>query len=251
VCASDAEAGVLGPQSVGETHEPGRPTARDDDRVHLRSLDEALEQRLPGGRLRERRMEVRLELSGLVDPEEPALALRVCGLEHCGQTDGVDCRPSLCEIPNGGERGLRQAFLGEGPTHRELVREPVRGVRSERRQAEPLGDSGDDRDRAVLRDGQQRVGAVAPCEALDRVDALDVGHLCDVRVGEPGGGGIVVDGDDAVPELTRVEDRGTLVASRAEQEDCGHGAMLDAPSLAGSRRGSTTIPACRSRANAS
>jgi UDP-glucose 4-epimerase len=39
--------------------------------------------------------------------------------------------------------------------------------------------------------------------------------------------GVVVDRDDAVTEAARVDDRGTLVAARADEEDSGHGAMLD------------------------
>ena len=98
--------------------------------------------------------------------------------------------------------------------------------------SEALGDDVDNGHRAVVRDRQDGVDCVPPRQAFHRVRVVDVGHLGDIRVGEARCLGIGVDDDDAMSESAQLQDRGTLVAVRADDEDCGHGAMLDEPSSA-------------------
>ena len=52
----------------------------------------------------------------------------------------------------------------------------------------------------------------------------DLGHVCQ---GEPGRVRVSIDRDDAKAPLARLRDRAALVASRADEEDARHGAMLD------------------------
>ena len=131
VRARDPEARVLRAQAVGKRHEPRCPAACDDDRVHLGAFDEALEHRFLRAGLREGSMEVRFEVAGLVDAEEPPLSFRVSRFEHRGQADSVDRCAPLGEVAHRGEPRLRQPLLGEGAAHRELVREAVGGGRPE------------------------------------------------------------------------------------------------------------------------
>ena len=196
---------------------------------------------------------MRLEVARIVDPEHPVLALCVGGLEHRRQPDRLDRGAALREVPHRREDRLRQALLGESATHRELVGEAVRGVRCEAREPEALRDFGDRRHGAVACEGQHRLDAVAECERLDRVGVVDVRDLRHVGVVQPLGLRIVVDGDDTMAETAHVDDRGALVAARADEKDSGHGAMLDEefPPPGGIADGPTTIPACRSRASAS
>ena len=182
-------------------------------------------------------MEMRLEVARLVDPKHAVLALAVDGLEHGGQPDRRDCGSPLGEVPRRRERGLRQSLLGERPPQRELVGEAVRRVTGQRGEPEAFGDGGDRRDGAVAPEGQHRRDPVAARELLDRGGVTDVGHFRDVGPSEALGVGIVVHDDDAMAEAARVGDRGALVATRADEEDSGHGAMLDAFPHAGDRGG--------------
>jgi UDP-glucose 4-epimerase len=227
VRSRDSEPRPVGAQAVGERHEAHLPLPCDDDRVHLRALDEPLEQSLLRAGLGEGGMEMRLEVAGLVDPVETTLALRVGRLEHRRETDGLGCGSALGEVPHRGERGLRQPFLGERAAHRELVGEEVGGLSAERRQAEPLRHDGDHGHGAVAGGREHGVDGVPAGEVLDRVGLADVHELCDVGVAKAHRLGIVVDGDHAVTQAARLDDRGTLVAARADEEDSGHGAMLD------------------------
>ena len=66
---------------------------------------ERFDDRLAGARLRERRVEVRLEVVERVDPEDPALAARIGRLQHRRQADLERAVP-LAEVTHRGERGL-------------------------------------------------------------------------------------------------------------------------------------------------
>ena len=223
---ADAEADAGRPEPVGERQQRDVASARDRDAVHLRALDEALEDRLAGRGLGERRVEVRLQVARVVDPEDPTLSARVDRLEHGGEPDRVDRGSSLGEAPDRRERRLRDPLLGERPPHRDLVRHAVRDVGADRREAEALGDRRDDRDGAVRRDRQRAVDGVPSRDLLDRVDVGEVDDLRDVRRLEPRRVGVAVDRDDADPALARLGDRAALVAARADEEDARHGAML-------------------------
>jgi hypothetical protein len=74
---------------------------------------------------------------------------------------------------------------------------------------------------------------VSAGDLLDRGGVLDVRDLCDVGVPEGDRPWVGVDRDDVVPSLARTHDRGPLVATRPDEEESGHGAMLDARSRCG------------------
>lgn len=130
--------------------------------------------------------------------------------------------------------------------------EVMRRVAVEGRKPEAVGGGGHRRNGAVSGERQHRPDVVASRELLDRRGITDVGDFGDVGPAEPLGVGVVVHDNNAMPETTRVDDRGALVATRADEKDSGHGAMLDVfRQLGGITEGSTTIPAWRSRASAS
>jgi len=67
-------------------------------------------------------------------------------------------------------------------------------------------------------------------EVLDSVDVCEVDDLGHVCQGEPGRVRVSIDRDDAKAPLARLRDRAALVASRADEEDARHGAIVDARS---------------------
>ena len=171
-------------------------------------------------------MEVRLEVAGHVDPEDATLAARVDGLQHGWEPDRLDRRAAFREVPDGRERGLRDALLGERPSHRDLVGHAVRDVASDRGKPEALRHRRDDRHGAVGGDRQRTVDLVPPRDLLDRVHVGEVDDLCHVGELEARGGGVPVDRDDAEPPVARLGDRAALMAARADEEDAWHGGML-------------------------
>ena len=62
---------------------------------------------------------------------------------------------------------------------------------------------------------------------VDVREVDDLGHVCQ---GEPGRVRVPIDRDDAKAPLARLRDRAALVASRADEEDARHGAIVDARS---------------------
>ena len=70
---ADAEADAGRSQPVRERHDLGRAAAGDHDPVHLDAVDEPLEDALLLGRLRERGVEVAVEVVLALDPEDAAL----------------------------------------------------------------------------------------------------------------------------------------------------------------------------------
>ena len=107
-------------------------------------------------------MQVRLEVVERVELENAALAARVGGLEHRGQPGGLERARRSLQPAQRRERRLRDAALREHAPHRHLVRHQVRGLGADPRQAERLGDGGDDRDRAIGGHGQHAVDRVPP-----------------------------------------------------------------------------------------
>ena len=95
----------------------------------------------------------------------------------------------------------------------------VRGLGADSRQAERLRDGRDDGHRAIGRDGEDAVDAVAAADLDHALDVLEVDRLADVGDGEPERVGIPVDGDDAEPELLRAHDRPPLVAACADEQN--------------------------------
>src|SRR5205807_893531 len=72
-----------------------------------------LDDRLAARRLGERRVQVRVQVVDGLEPEQPALPARVGRLQHRRDADGLDRRSSLEQRAHAGERGLRDAVLGE------------------------------------------------------------------------------------------------------------------------------------------
>ena len=212
-----AEADAGRPEPVGERHEPRLAAARDDDPVHLRPFDEPLQDRLPGRRLGQRRVEVRFEVSRRVDAEDPSLPARVDRLQDRRQADRVDRRASLREAPHGRERRLGDALLGEDPAHRDLVGHPVGHVAADGGESETLGDRGDDGHRPVGRHGQRAGDAVPPRDVLDGVHVREIDDLRYVRHPEPGSVRVAVDRDHAEAALPRLEDRAPLMTPSPRQ----------------------------------
>ena len=77
---------------------------------------------------------------------------------------------------------------------------------------------------------QRAVHVVAARDVHDRVDVREVDDLGYVGEGEPGRLRVPVHRDDAEAPLARLRDRAALVASRADEEDARHGAIVDAGS---------------------
>ena len=167
-------------------------------------------------------MEVRVEVVLRVEQEDAALPARVGGLEHSRVPDGVAGGPRAGEVARGCEARLRDARVGERPPHRDLVRQAVRRLGADARQAERLRDRGDDRHSAIGRDREHAVDAVTACDLRDRRDVGEVHRLRDVRLAQAERVGIAVDGHDAEPELLRPQDRAALVAARADEQHAAH-----------------------------
>jgi hypothetical protein len=72
---------------------------------------------------------------------------------------------------------------------------------------------------------------VSSPDLLDRIDVGEVDDLRHVRRLEARRVGIAVDCDDADPAIARLGDRAALVASRADEEEARHGAMLVEPTV--------------------
>ena len=215
----DAEADSRRAQPVRQRQQLDLSVARDRETVQLEPVVERLDNCLAAAGLRQRGVEVRVEIVRRIEPEDAALPARVGGLEHRGQAGRLQCRVLLAQPAQSCERRLRNAALREQAPHRDLVRHQVSGLRADPRQAERLGHSGDDRDRAVRGHGQHAVDFV-PASGVG--DGLDVGEVDDVPlVGrrEAGRVRVAVDGDDAQAELARALDRTPLVPSRADHED--------------------------------
>ena len=138
--------------------------------------------------------------------------------------------------------GLRDALLGERPSHRDLVGHAVRDVASDGGKPEALRHRRDDRHGAVGGDRQRTVDLVPPRDLFDRVHVGEVDDLCDVGQLEARGGGVPVDRDDAEPPVARLGDRAALMAARADEEDAWHGGMLVEGRVWNDRHGVGTEP---------
>ena len=196
----------------------------DDDPVHLRPVDEALDDRLLRGRLGEREMEALARGR----PANRAGRRRAGPPESAGfSTAGRPTWPSAalaaCEVAHRGEARLRHARVGQRAAHRHLVRQPMRDVGADRRQPEALRHRGDDRHGAVGRDRERTVHRVALRHRDDRVDVCEVDHLGDVSESQAGCVGVAVDGHDAEAALARLQDRPALVPAGADEQDRLHG----------------------------
>ena len=106
--------------------------------------------------------------------------------------------------------------------HRDLVGHQIGGVGADPGQPERLGDRRDDGHGAVCRDGQDPVDTMAAADLGDRLHVGEVHRFAFVRHREPGRLRIAVDRDDAEAELLRAQDRTTLVAACADEEDRAH-----------------------------
>ena len=104
----------------------------------------------------------------------------------------------------------------------------MRDIASDRRKPETLSDLCDDGDGAVGGHRQRPGDLVSACDRLDGVEICEVDDLRRIGDAESRCLGVPVDRDDAEPALARLEDRPSLVAAGADEEDGRHGAMLTA-----------------------
>ena len=164
---ADAEADARRAQPVGERQRDRLAVARDHDPVHLDAR-----RRTPRGSPRRSATPTSASCrcasrsSSDSTRKMPRCPPESAGFSTAGNADLVGRAPPLGERAQRREARLRHAGLGELPPHRDLVRHQVRGLDADPRQAERLGDRGDDRHRAVGRDGQHAV-------ELERRDRLD------------------------------------------------------------------------------
>ena len=156
---ADAEADPGRPQPVGEGERERLAVPRDHDPVQLEPVVEALDDRLLGGGLGERHVQVGVELVLRLDVEDAALPARVGRLQHRRHADGVERGAGAQQVACAREGRLRHAGVGERPAHRDLVRHQVGGVGADPRQPERFGDGCDNGHGAVGRDGQDPVDA--------------------------------------------------------------------------------------------
>ena len=227
---ADAEADAGRAQPVGQGHDLRLAAAGDHDPVHLDPLDEALEDAFLLHRLRQRCVQVRIEIVRGVDAEDPALAARVGRLQDGGQADGAQCAAPFGERAHRSEGRLRHPVVGEDPPHHDLVPHAAGDFGADRRQPEPLRHRSDDRDRAIGGDRQGAVDVVAAGDVCDSVDVGEVDRLGDVGDVQAGRVRVAVDADDTQAALAGLQDGAPLVPPRADEEDRLHcGRMLAAP----------------------
>ena len=98
------------------------------------------------------------------------------GFSTAGKADPLERILPLVDRADGGEGGLRDPRLREAAPHRHLVGHAVRHLRADARQAELLGDRGDDRDGTVGgdRDARRRPRAGAHLRERRNVEADDL-----------------------------------------------------------------------------
>ena len=217
------------PQPIRERHDLGRAAAGDHDPVHLGALDEPLEDALLLGRLRQRRVEVAVEVvarsrSGrrrAGRPSRPASAppaARPCSSARLPSTSERTAANGGCGTPSSAKARRITILLRircatavpiDGSPRRSVTAATTGTARSAETVSAPST-------RVATRDLGHRVD-------VGEVDGLgDVGDLQPERVG------VAVDRDDADALLARLQDRAALVAPGADEEDGLHcAAMLD------------------------
>ena len=226
---ADAEADPRRPQPIGQRHDLGRAAARDHDPVHLRALDEPLEDALLLGGLGERRVEVAVEVvlrsrSGrrrAGRPSRPASAPPGTPTVSSARLPSTSERTAAnggCGTPSSANaRRITILLRIRCATAVPIVGSPRRSVTA--------ATTGTARSAETVSAPSTRV---APRDLGHGVDVGEVDGLADVGDLEPGRVGVAVDGDDADALLARLQDRATLVAPGADEEDGLHsGAMLD------------------------
>jgi len=118
---------------------------------------------------------------------------------------------------------LREPRGTERVAHGALVREEVSRFRADPRESELLRDGGDDRHRAIGRDGECAVDADAPGDLHDLGDIREIDDLGDVGGGQPGRLSVPIDRGHAKSFTARLLDCATLVAPGADEEHGLHG----------------------------
>ena len=97
-----------------------------------------------------------------------------------------------------------------------------RGVAANARQAEQLGDGGDDGHGTVGRDGEHALDAVLAAERGERLEIAEVNDVAVVGERQRSGVGLAIDRDDLQAQLVRAVDGAPLVDARADEEDGRH-----------------------------
>jgi hypothetical protein len=127
------------------------------------------------------------------------------------------------QVAHGSETRLRNTRVAEAAPHGDLVCDEVRRLAADPRQAECLGDRGDDRHGAVGSDREDTVHSVAATHLDDGLDVGEVDDLADVGVREPRRAWVAVDRDHVYAQLAHARDGAALVTACADEEDGGHG----------------------------
>ena len=236
---SDPEADPGRSQPVGKRQHLGLAVPRDHDPVHLRSLDKPLEDAFLLRRLRQRCMQMAVEVVGALDPENASLAARIGRLQDRWHSHRGQGSTTLDERAHRRERRLRHAVLGERASHHDLVPHPLRHHGPDRREAKSLRHGCDDGYGAICRHGQRAVDLMALRDLRDCVDVREINSLRDVGSLKPGRISIPVNRNDADALFARLQNRAALVAPGADEEDglhCGADANPVASESGGGRR---------------
>jgi nucleoside-diphosphate-sugar epimerase len=100
------------------------------------------------------------------------------------------------------------------------------GLRADSRQAERLGDGGDDGDGAVGRNRKHTLHVVPAGDVGHPAYVAEIEHLARVRIAQAGRRRIAVHRDNSQPSLPRLRDRTLLVAACPHEENRAHRAAM-------------------------
>ena len=249
---SRSRAGASRSESVSGS---ASPSARDHDPVQLEPVVEALDDRLVGLRLGERDVQMRVELVLRLDVEDAALAARVGGLQHRRDAGRVERGARALQVARSGEPRLRHAARPRASAASRSCASS--GARSRGRSRAARASSATAATTGTARSAET---VSTPSTAWRRATSVTASTSVKSTASptsaavEPGRVRVAVDGDDAKAELLRTQDRATLVAPRADEEDRAHVAR-DAIRAAGARsarsrtrrrrrRNASLLPAC-------
>ena len=145
------------------------------------------------------------------------------GFRTAGKRDEGECGVDVRVRAKARVRRLWEPARTERVAHRALVREEVRRPRSDARQAELLGDGGDDGDCAIGRHREHTVDADSSRDLDHLGDAREVDDLRNVGRREAGRVRVAVDRGHAQAAGARLLDRTALMAPCADEENRRHG----------------------------
>ena len=220
---ADAEADARRTQPIGERDRRRLAVPGDHDAVQLDPLDELLQERLVGRRLRDRLRQVALDFLARFDPKDGPLSSRVDRLQDGRERDRCECGVDVRAGAEARVRRLRQACGAECVAHGALVRQEVRGVRADSRQAESLRDRRHHRNGAICRHRQRPIDTHGAGDFDDLRHGREVDDLRDVRRCETRCVPVAVDCSDTQSARACLLDRTPLMAPCAYEQNRRHG----------------------------